>query len=111
MPLIARSSYVMKKVRGPSLNITFRTALPFAASIDWERASLRYHPARGCTSKDAGWLTDNWLNNQSSSRLEAKRSYASSAFDAYLDVRKNPRGVAEALLREIQESGAIASIS
>ena len=86
------------------MNISFRTALPFPASIDWDRAALRFHAGRKCArTADAQWLGQ-WVNRSCADSLEARRGYGAAAFDAYLDVRRNPTGVAEALLREIQET-------
>ena len=86
------------------MNISFRTALPFPASIDWDRAALRFQAGRKCArTADAQWLGQ-WVNRSCADSLEARRGYGATAFDAYLDVRRNPTGVAEALLREIQET-------
>lgn len=105
VPLIVRSSYVMRTHNKPELNLTFRTSLPFAASIDWERASLRFNPTRTCKAQDVSWLDR--LFDVRCPLLEAKRAYGAAIFDAHLDVRNNPSGVATALLREIQESGVL----
>jgi len=106
VPLVTRSVYVMReefKRFNARMNITFRTSLPFPASIDWDRAALRFHtPLKCATTAGAQWLGQ-WVHRSCADSLEARRRYGAAAFDAYLDVRWNPTGVAEALLREIQE--------
>eukprot|EP00966_Prymnesium_polylepis_P225041 5205119-Prymnesium_polylepis.1 len=79
---------------------SFFTALPFPLSVDWPRATLQLS-ASGASGKDeADWLR-RWLGS-SKCELRGVRERGLAAFRKHLDVAHNPRGVADALLRELQ---------
>lgn len=104
---------IILKVIGGRPRETMLTNLPFHHSINWAGIS-RLLAAAGASNSDrfsaiSGWkvtcrreeaaLLDTWHDDVAS--LEPMRANAVSAFRAVLDVEGNPRGVANALLREL----------
>ena len=104
---------IIVKVIGGRPRETMLTNLPFHHTIKWAGVSRllaaagaslndRFAPASGwkmtCRIAEAAQL-DGWHDD--AHMLELMRSNAVSAFRASLDVEGNPRGVANALLREL----------
>ena len=102
VPVLARSWYVMTKESDD-----FFTALPFPLSVDWASFAPRIIVSQACTrhtdqypATDADWLLS-W--HHAKSALERMRQLSRCAFRKHMDYVHNPRGVSNALLREIAD--------